>query len=70
MAPMSRHFRIDGVDIHDGSDCYVIAEVGHNHQGDLEKAKQLIVSAKEWGVDAVKLQKRRLRSAADETTRE
>src|SRR5204863_1586048 len=55
---MSRHFTVDGVDIHDGSDCYVIAEVGHNHQGDLEKAKQLIVSAKEWGVDAVKLQKR------------
>ena len=55
---MSRHLRVDGVDIHDGSDCYVIAEVGHNHQGDVEKAKQLIHSAKEWGVDAVKLQKR------------
>jgi sialic acid synthase len=55
---MSRHFRIDGVDIHDGSDCYVVAEIGHNHQGDVEKAKQLIRSAHEWGVDAVKLQKR------------
>jgi N-acetylneuraminate synthase/sialic acid synthase len=55
---MSRHFRIDGVDVYDGSDCYVIAEVGHNHQGDVEKAKQLIRSAHEWGVDAVKLQKR------------
>ena len=58
MAPMSRHFRIDGVDVHDESDCYVIAEIGHNHQGDVEKAKQLIRSAHEWGVDAVKLQKR------------
>jgi sialic acid synthase len=56
--PVSRHFRIDGVDIHDGSECYVIAEIGHNHQGDVEKAKQLIRAAKEWGVDAVKLQKR------------
>jgi sialic acid synthase len=55
---MSRHLRVDGVDIHDGGDCYVIAEIGHNHQGDVEKAKQLIHSAKEWGVDAVKLQKR------------
>src|SRR5438105_14588256 len=58
MAPMSRHFRIDGVDVHDESDCYVIAEIGHNHQGDVEKAKQLIRSAHEWVVDAVKLQKR------------
>src|SRR2546430_1814974 len=58
MARVSRHFRIDGVDIHDGSDCYVVAEIGHNHQGDVEKAKQLIRSAAEWGVNAVKLQKR------------
>jgi len=55
---VSRHLHVDGFDIHDGSDCYVIAEVGHNHQGDVEKAKQLIHSAKEWGVNAVKLQKR------------
>ena len=58
MVPVSRHFRIDGVDVHDGSECYVIAEIGHNHQGDVEKAKQLIRSAHEWGVNAVKLQKR------------
>ena len=58
MTAMSRHFRIDGVDVHDGSDCYVIAEIGHNHQGDVEKAKQLIRAAHEWGVNAVKLQKR------------
>jgi sialic acid synthase len=58
LARVSRHFRIDGVDVHDGSDCYVIAEIGHNHQGDVEKAKQLIRSAHEWGVNAVKLQKR------------
>jgi sialic acid synthase len=58
MTAMSRRFRIDGVDVHDGSECYVIAEIGHNHQGDVEKAKQLIRSAHEWGVNAVKLQKR------------
>ena len=55
---MSRRLRIDGVEIHDGGECYVIAEIGHNHQGDIDIAKQLIDAAKECGVDAVKLQKR------------
>jgi sialic acid synthase len=55
---MSRRLTIDGFEIHDGSDCYVIAEIGHNHQGDIELAKRLIDAAKECGVDAVKLQKR------------
>ncbi len=58
----ARQLTIDGVEINDGSGCYVIAEVGHNHQGDLEQAKQLIDAAKECGVDAVKLQKRSNRS--------
>ena len=58
MIAVSRTLRIDGVEIHDGSDCYVIAEIGHNHQGDVDKAKELIRSAHEWGVNAVKLQKR------------
>ena len=55
---MSRRLRIDGVEIQDGGECYVIAEIGHNHQGDIDIAKQLIDAAKECGVDAVKLQKR------------
>jgi N-acetylneuraminate synthase/sialic acid synthase len=45
-------------EIGDHTRCYVIAEIGHNHQGDIEKAKALIHAAKECGVDAVKLQKR------------
>ena len=49
---------IDGVEITGEGECYVIVEVGHNHQGDVEKAKQLIHAAKECGADAVKLQKR------------
>jgi len=44
--------------ISDDSDCYVIAEIGHNHQGNLEAAKDLFRLAKECGADAVKLQKR------------
>src|SRR5256885_760172 len=55
---MSRRLTIDGVEIHDGGECYVIAEIGHNHQGDVGIAKRLIDAAKECGVDAVKLQKR------------
>jgi len=53
-----RSLSVDGAVIDDGPGCYVIAEVGHNHQGDVEKAKQLIDAAKECGADAVKLQKR------------
>src|SRR3954449_4174197 len=53
-----RRLEINGFEIHDGSRCYVVAEIGHNHQGDVEQAKRLIDAAKECGVDAVKLQKR------------
>jgi N-acetylneuraminate synthase/sialic acid synthase len=55
---MTREFVIDGRRVNDDEDCYVVAEIGHNHQGELEKAKQLFHRAKECGVDAVKLQKR------------
>lgn len=37
---------------------FVIAEIGHNHQGDLETALRMIRAAKESGASAVKLQKR------------
>ena len=53
-----RELVIDGTRITDGGDCYVIAEIGHNHQGSVEKARELILAAKDCGVDAVKLQKR------------
>jgi sialic acid synthase len=55
---MIRELTIDGRSIADETDCYVIAEIGHNHQGEIEKARQLFRRAKECGVDAVKLQKR------------
>lgn len=37
---------------------YVVAEIGINHNGDLDIAKRMIKAAKETGVDAVKFQKR------------
>jgi len=49
---------VNGRRIADDEPAYVLAEIGHNHQGELEKAKALIRAAKECGVDAVKLQKR------------
>jgi N-acetylneuraminate synthase/sialic acid synthase len=53
-----RELVIDGTRITDEGDCYVIAEIGHNHQGSVEKAQQLFLAARDCGVDAVKLQKR------------
>jgi len=55
---MSRHLEIDGFDIRPGGDCYVIAEIGHNHQGEVEQAKRMFDEAKRCGANAVKLQKR------------
>lgn len=49
---------IDGVRVADDEDCYVIAEIGHNHQGSVEQCMRLFDAAKEAGASAVKLQKR------------
>ena len=57
-----RRLRIDDFEMSDASDSYVIAEIGHNHQGSVESAKKLFDSAKACGAHAVKLQKRDNRS--------
>lgn len=49
---------IGGKIINEESDAFVIAEIGHNHQGDLKKCMDMFVEAKNCGCDAVKLQKR------------
>jgi sialic acid synthase len=54
----ARELIIDGVRIADDTDCWVIAEIGHNHQGSLEQAKDLFSEAARCGANAVKLQKR------------
>jgi sialic acid synthase len=53
-----RELTIDGVRIADDTDAWVIAEIGHNHQGSVENAKELFAEAARCGANAVKLQKR------------
>lgn len=38
------------------TNCYVIAEIGVNHNGDIQLAKELIEAAKYAGANAVKFQ--------------
>jgi len=54
--------RIGESEIGEEHGCYVIAEVGHNHQGSLEQCKRMFDEARRCGADAVKLQKRDNRS--------
>jgi N-acetylneuraminate synthase len=42
----------------EGYPTYIIGEIGINHNGDLDVAKELIREAKQAGLDAVKFQKR------------
>ena len=53
-----RRLTVGTHEIDDASECFVIAEIGHNHQGDLARAKEMIRVAHGCGVQAVKLQKR------------
>lgn len=55
---MTKQITIAGRRIADSENCYVIAEIGHNHGGDIEACKDLIRKAHLAGADAVKLQKR------------
>ncbi len=55
---MAREIKLGNRTIGDGHPAYVIAEIGINHNGDLDIAKQMIDAAVHAGVDAVKFQKR------------
>lgn len=55
---MAREIKIGNRKVGDGHPAFIVAEIGINHNGDLEIAKNLIFAAKEAGVDAVKFQKR------------
>ena len=55
---MKREIKIGDTWVGDGHPVYIIAEAGINHNGDLNSAKQLMLAAKNAGVNAVKFQKR------------
>jgi N-acetylneuraminate synthase len=55
---MAREMKIGNKLVGEGHPVYVIAEIGINHNGDVEIAKQMIDAAVHAGVDAVKFQKR------------
>lgn len=55
---MKREVKIGNRMVGDGHPAYVIAEIGINHNGDIEIARQMIDAAVHAGVDAVKFQKR------------
>jgi N-acetylneuraminate synthase len=50
--------KIAGKELGPGHPCYIIAEIGINHNGDIDLAKRLISVALAAGCDAVKFQKR------------
>lgn len=58
MSQQSRTVKIGKKLVGDGQPCYVIAEIGINHNGNLDIAKRLISVAVAAGCDAVKFQKR------------
>ena len=47
---------------------YLIAEIGINHNGDIDIAKKLIKNSKDCGFDAVKFQKRTINTVYDQKT--
>ncbi len=55
---MNREIKIGSKTVGDGHPTYVVAEIGINHNGNLDIAKELIMAAKDADVDAVKFQKR------------
>jgi len=55
-----REFKIGNKLVGENHPAFIIAEIGINHQGDVNIAKQLIKKAHECGADAVKFQKRKI----------
>lgn len=55
---MSKTVQIGNFLVGDGQPCFIVAEIGINHNGDIDIAKKLIDAAVETGCNAVKFQKR------------
>lgn len=56
--PESKVIYLSGVPVGDQFPCYVVAEIGINHNGDIDVAKKLISYAKVFDFQCVKFQKR------------
>jgi N-acetylneuraminate synthase len=57
-----RSLSIAGREIGPDSPCYIISEIGNNHNGDFDLAKRLVDLSSESGVDCVKFQMRDLKT--------
>jgi len=55
---MAKAVKIGDRWVGDGHPTYIVAEIGINHNGEVENAKRLMDAARHAGVDAVKFQKR------------
>ena len=55
---MTRKFKIGNTVINQESNCFVVAEIGANHMGEVKIAEKMILAAKDSGANAVKFQKR------------
>lgn len=53
---MKQEFKIGNKMVGQGQPCFCVAEISGNHNGDFERAKEIIYAAKEAGADAIKLQ--------------
>ena len=49
---------IGGIPVGEGHPCFIVGEIGINHNGDIDLAKRLITLARAAGCNAVKFQKR------------
>lgn len=59
-----------GLKIGQGQPCFIVAEVGNNHQGDMAQARLMVQEAAKAGVQAVKFQKRHMESLLTRAGRE
>jgi sialic acid synthase SpsE len=60
LLPGQKRVAFAGREVGDGRPCFVIAEIGQNHNGQLNLAKKLIDMAARCKADAVKFQKREI----------
>ena len=60
LLPGQKRVNFAGREVGDGCPCFVIAEIGQNHNGQLNLAKKLIDMAARCKADAVKFQKREI----------